>query len=308
MARPDIPSSSVLVVGEALVDVVRRDGEDVAHPGGSPLNVAVGLQRLGVPATLHSTFGADPHGVAIAEHLEASDVAVTPSTVGDRVTSVALATIDGTGAATYSFSIDWDPEALEVPDGTFDAVHTGSIAAALEPGATMVEELLARLRPTATVSFDPNVRPQLMGEPADARGRIEHLITLADVVKASDEDIAWLYPEVPVADVIEAWRESGPALVVVTRGSAGADAVTEAGAVHVDAPRTTVADTIGAGDSFMAGLLAALADRGLLGAVRRDSLRAMDAATAREVVAFAARCAAITVSRPGADPPTRDEL
>jgi fructokinase len=159
-----------------------------------------------------------------------------------------------------------------------------------------------------TISFDPNVRPQLIGEPAEARARIEHLITLADVVKASDEDIAWLYPDVPVADVIEAWRESGPALVVATRGSAGADAVTEAGAVHVDAPKTTVADTIGAGDSFMAGLLAALDDRALLGGSHRDSLRVMDAATARDVVAFAARCAAITVSRPGADPPTRAEL
>jgi fructokinase len=308
MARPDSTPSSVLVVGEALVDVVRRDGEDIAHPGGSPLNVAVGLQRLDVPATLHSTFGADPHGVAIARHLEASGVAVTPSTVSDRVTSVALAAIDATGAATYTFSIDWDPADLEVPDGTFDAVHTGSIAAALEPGATIVEALLTRLRPTTTISFDPNVRPQLMGEPAGARARIEHLVTLADVVKASDEDIAWLYPDVPFADVIEAWRESGPALVVVTRGGDGADAVTETGAVHVDAPKTTVADTIGAGDSFMAGLLAALDDRGLLGGLHRDSLRAMDAATARDVVAFAARCAAITVSRPGADPPTRAEL
>ncbi|HEX7835396.1 MAG TPA: PfkB family carbohydrate kinase, partial [Pseudolysinimonas sp.] len=163
MARPD-PSPAparILVVGEALVDVVRRDDEDVVHPGGSPLNVAVGLQRLGVPATLHSSFGADPHGVAIAQHLEASDVAVTPSTVSDRETSVALATLAPDGAATYTFSIEWEPAELDVAEGSFDAVHTGSIGAALEPGATMVEHLLTRLRPTTTVSFDPNVRPQL---------------------------------------------------------------------------------------------------------------------------------------------------
>ena len=170
MARPDFTPATVLVVGEALVDVVRRDGDDIVHPGGSPLNVAVGLQRLGLPTTLHSAFGADPHGVAIAQHLEASGVTVTASTVSDRETSVALATIGADGAASYTFSIDWDPAALEVPEGTFDAVHTGSIGAALEPGATLVEELLTRLRPTTTVSFDPNVRPQLMGSP-ERRGR-----------------------------------------------------------------------------------------------------------------------------------------
>jgi len=155
-SRTDIHRPRVIVVGEALVDVVRRDGDDVVHPGGSPLNVAVGLRRLGVSTTLHSTFGADPHGVAIAQHLEESDVAVTSSTVSDRETSVALATIGADGAASYSFSIDWDPAQLDVPDGTFDVVHTGSIGAALEPGATMVESLLARLRPTTIVTCAPH--------------------------------------------------------------------------------------------------------------------------------------------------------
>ena len=308
MARPDFTPASILVVGEALVDVVRRDGEDVVHPGGSPLNVAVGLQRLGVPATLHSSFGADPHGVAIAQHLEASEVAVTGSTVSDRETSVALATLAADGAATYTFSIDWDPARLEVPEGTFDAVHTGSIGAALEPGATMVEELLTKLRPTTTISFDPNVRPQLMGEPEEARVRVERFVALADLVKASDEDIAWLYPDATVAEILEHWLELGPALVVVTRGAHGADALAASGPAHVPAPPTEVADTIGAGDSFMAGLLAALSDMKLLGARRRRDLRELHAADVGLVTRFAARCAAITVSRPGADPPNRDAV
>jgi fructokinase len=308
MARSGFTPARILVVGEALVDIVRRDGDDIVHPGGSPLNVAVGLQRLGVPATLHSAFGADPNGVAIAQHLEASDVAVTGSTVSDRETSVALATLAPDGAATYTFSIDWDPAPLDVPQGTFDGGHTGSIGAALEPGASMVEALLIRLRPTTTISFDPNIRTQLMGSPEEARARVERFVALADVVKASDEDIAWLYPDATVHDILERWLELGPALVVVTRGAHGADALAASGPAHVPAPPTEVADTIGAGDSFMAGLLAALSDLKLLGGARRRDLHELHAADVGLVTRFAARCAAITVSRPGADPPTREAV
>lgn len=301
-ASPD--RGRVLVVGEALVDVV----DDEAFPGGSPLNVAVGLQRLGVPATLHAHFGADPHGVVIAQHLEDSGVSVTPGTIGDHTTSVARATIGADGSATYEFSIDWDPARLDVPDGTFDAVHTGSIGAALEPGATMVESLLTALRPTTIVTFDPNVRPALMGSPEAALPRIERLVALADMVKASDEDVAWLYPDATVAEVLQRWLALGPALVVVTRGGEGADALAASGPVHVPAFVTKVSDTIGAGDSFMAGLIWALSTLGLLHADRRDDLRALTAAEVTRVVSTGARCAGITVSRPGADPPTADEV
>jgi fructokinase len=300
--------SRVLVVGEALVDIVRRDGEDAVHPGGSPLNVAVGLQRLGVPTTLHSSFDADPYGTVIAQHLEASEVAITPGTIGDRPTSVALATIDPAGAASYTFSIEWDPASLDVTPGSVAALHVGSIGAVLEPGATLVERLLAELRPTATVSYDPNVRPQLMGSADEARPRVERIIAHADVVKASDEDIAWLYPDAVVTDVMANWLALGPALVVVTGGRDGASALTAGGTVQVPAPVTDVVDTIGAGDSFMSALLAALSDRDLLGGDRRAALRELPASDVADVVEFAARCAAITVSRPGADPPTRDDL
>lgn len=276
----------VLVIGEALVDVV----DDQAFPGGSPLNVAIGLQRLGIPTTLHSSFGADPHGVAIAQHLEESGVSVTPGTVSDRETSVARATIAADGAASYTFSITWDPGPADTAG--FALVHTGSIGAALEPGATEVETLLATT--DALVSYDPNIRPALMGDHATALARVERFVALADVVKASDEDVAWLYPDATVAEVLQRWLALGPRLVVVTRGGAGADALTAAGPVHVDAASTEVVDTIGAGDSFTAGMLAALLTTGfgdVAGALR-----------------FAARCAGITVSRPGADPPTSDEL
>jgi fructokinase len=302
----------MLVIGESLVDVIRRAGDDESnddvHPGGSPLNVSVGLQRLDVPTTLHSSFGADAYGVTIAQHLEASGVTVTPGTIGERPTSVALATIGADGAASYAFAIEWDPAPLEIAPGSVDAVHVGSIGAALEPGATTVEQALAALRPTALISFDPNVRPQLMGSADDALPRVERLVALADVVKASDEDIAWLYPDATVADVSARWLALGPALVVVTHGGDGADALSARGLVRVPAQRAEVSDTIGAGDSFMSGLLAGLSDRGLLRPDRRDALRALSASDVARVVQFAARCAAITVSRPGADPPTREDL
>lgn len=303
-----IPAPRVLVVGEALVDIVRRDGDDAVHPGGSPLNVAVGLQRLDVPTTLHASFGADTYGIAIARHLQASGVAITSGTIGDHPTSVALATIGSDGAATYTFSIEWDPAPLQVPAGSVDALHVGSIGAVLDPGATTVEHLLAELRESATISYDPNIRAQLMGTAESARPRVERIVGFADVVKASDEDIAWLYPDATVTEVMANWLALGAGLIVVTRGRDGADALIDQGSAHVDAPRIEVVDTIGAGDSFMAGLLAALSDLGLLGGDRRDALRELPASAVTQVVEFAARCAAITVSRPGADPPTRADL
>ena len=315
MNTPETPDSTqrvtparVLVVGESLVDVVRTSGNDSVHPGGSPLNVAVGLRRLDVPTTLHSSFGVDAHGRAIARRLEASGVTITPGTINDRPTSVALATIGADGGATYSFSIDWDPAPGEVAAGTIDALHVGSIGAALEPGAARVERLTAELRPSAIISFDPNIRPQLMGSADVARPRVERLIALSDVVKASDEDIAWLYPGANVDEVVEGWLTRGPGLVVVTRGDSGADAVTAQGSVYVPAPTATVVDTIGAGDSFMSGLLAALSDLELLRVDQRKALRSLSAADTRRILQFAVRCAAFTVSRPGADPPSRADL
>jgi fructokinase len=305
---PTPSPARVLVVGEALVDVVRRGADDVVHPGGSPLNVAVGLQRLGVPTMLHSSFGRDAHGRVIAQHLDVTGVATTPGTIGDRPTSSALATIGSDGAATYAFSIEWDPVPLDVGADTFDALHVGSIGAAVEPGATTVERLVGELQSTATISFDPNIRPQLFGSPEAARPRIERLVARADVVKASDEDLTWLYPDDTVGLVLERWLALGPALVVVTRGADGADARAASGPVRVAAPQTRVADTIGAGDSFMSGLLAGLSDLGLLGGSQRPMLRAMSPSAVERVVQFAASCAAVTVSRPGADPPNRVEV
>jgi fructokinase len=295
------------VIGEALIDLIRRPGQpDDARVGGSPLNVAVGLSRLGVPVELLTHLGTDTYADLVTGHLDANGVGVVEGSVAHGATSTALATIGADGAATYDFAIEW---ALPgVPRRMPELVHTGSIGAVLEPGGRVVEETLRAVRSTATVSYDPNVRPQLMGDPVGARAKVEALVAVADVVKASDEDAAWLYPGLPVPEVARHWLGLGPALVVVTRGGEGAYAATAGEVVDVIAPRTTVADTIGAGDSFMAALLAALADAGVLGREREAALRALAGDELRRVLTFAAACAAVTVSRPGADPPRRVEM
>jgi fructokinase len=294
--------SSALVLGEALVDIVGG----VAHPGGSPLNVAVGLARLGWTTTLHTRIGVDRHGAAIERHLANSGVRLTATSRDALPTSTAEASIGPDGAATYRFAIETALAEPVVAFEQFAVVHSGSIAAVLEPGSRTIERILTAARPHATVSYDPNVRSRLLDD--NARERFARLIARADVVKASDEDLAWLHPGVPLDEVLASWLRAGPAVVAITRGGTGSMIGSRAGIVEVPAPLAAVVDTIGAGDSYMAGLLTALDDAGLLGAANRDALAAMSTVDLERTARFAADCAAITVSRPGADPPTRSDL
>ncbi len=306
----DAAERRVLVIGEALVDVVHaRDGAVTEHVGGSPANVALGLGRLGRGVDLLTWLGPDARGRRIAEHLAASGAALVPGSDGAERTSVATAHLADDGGATYEFDLTWRiPETWASPPGPPIAVHTGSIAAVLEPGAGDVARILAAHRTSATLTYDPNLRPSLMPPPERTRQVVERVVAMADVVKVSDEDLAWLAPDDPLG-LAQEWATAGPALVVVTRGGAGAAAWTGAG-VHVDvaAPPVTVADTVGAGDSFMAGLIDGLWGAGLLGPDARSALRAVDTVTLRSVLERCAVIAAITVGRPGADPPTAAEV
>jgi fructokinase len=300
-----------LVVGEALVDIVRRtDGSVSEHPGGSPANVALGLARLGRSAELLTWLADDAHGDLVRAHLESDGVRVLR---GDRTaasTSTAAATLDPAGGATYDFDLEWDvPSTWDSEDEAPVVVHTGSIAAVLPPGGEAVARLLAEHRSTSTVTYDPNLRPALMAAPAVTLPLVEALVAQSDVVKVSDEDLAWLMPGVAPAEIAEDWVRRGPAVVVVTHGGEGAFACTAAGdRLAIAAESVEVADTVGAGDSFMSGLIDGLWSAGLLGADRREALRAIDAATLEQVLVRCVRIAAITVSRPGANPPTSAEL
>lgn len=301
-------TARILIAGEALTDiVVDADGGRREHPGGSPLNVAVALARLGHDAHLLTAIGDDARGDAIRAHLDESGVQLTPASVRPGRTSTAEAVLDAHGAATYTFDLTWDPDTAGLPEAP-DAVHTSSIAAVLEPGATTLSALLRSARGSSTISYDPNARPTLMGAPEDVRARIEENIALSDVVKASDEDVAWLYGTEDVEDVAASWRDLGPSLTVLTRGGDGAVAFSDSGRVQVAPVQVEVVDTVGAGDTFSAGILDALAAKGLLGADRREMLAAIPSDDLATVLRRAAALSAITVSRAGANPPWSHEL
>ncbi|ORC24960.1 ribokinase [Rothia nasimurium] len=303
------------VIGEALVDVVQRPGlESHAHPGGSPMNVAVGASRLGHTAQFIGRYGNDTYGKLIDEHLRASGV-LLPVGADAKKTSVAQATIGESGAAEYEFDIDWSLDAaataLEQVGREATAVHVGSIGAMLEPGATVVLETIKKAAPHALISYDPNCRPSIVPDASQARAWAESIVRYSNVVKASDEDLLWLYPHRTLEQSAQAWLDLGASLVVVTRGEMGPWALTRKTSpdgLALPAYRVEVADTVGAGDSLMAALLAALLDRGVQGAGARAAIELMSKDDLKEILAFAAVAAGITVSREGANPPTREEL
>ena len=317
VAEPPLPT---LVIGESLVDILTDDqGVRHAHPGGSPANVALGLARLGLPVHFATRTGRDRHGEAVRDHLVRNGVRLTEGSVAAGPTSTASVALDVHGRADYAFHITW-----ELPASTLGLIgrrpapyahlHTGSIAGTLAPGAAQVLAAVRAARSSATVSYDPNLRPALLGEPNAERPKIEALVTAADLVKASDEDLAWLYPGTDPARAAAAWVGLGPALVVLTCGANGAKAFWRHGSSEVAAVHAEVVDTVGAGDAFMAGLIGGLRRAGLLGNSRARSALSHATGTAQlpppidAALVLAAQAAAVTCGRPGADPPTPDEL
>ena len=271
------------IIGEALVDVVHsNDAPMHAYPGGSPLNVAVGAARLGHKTRFIGHYGTDEHGASIAAHLSASKVQVPFEPRAAR-TSTAQAYIGEDGAARYEFDIDWSLDSyaddILALAPSCEALHTGSIGAMLEPGAHVVAQALTAARESALISYDPNCRPTII----------------------SDRSLA---------ETAHAWLDLGVELMVITRGEVGPIAYTRAYPNGIEEPayRVEVADTVGAGDSLMAALIAALLDRGISGAQARAKLAALTREDIQNLLRFSATAAGITVSRSGANPPTREEL
>jgi fructokinase len=301
----------VLVIGEMLIDIVRTpDGAVAEFVGGSPANVAMGLARLGHPVDFATVLGEDDRGARCVSLLEDTGVDLLPGSLHPEATSTADATIDDSGAATYLFDLHWDLPTVDLPAGTAH-VHIGSIATTLEPGEVEVTAALVRARPGATTSYDPNIRPSIMGAPDVVRARVEELVRLSDVVKASDEDLAYLYAGESPSAVMARWAQLGPGLVLVTMGGHGVtyrvSATGEEG--REPARADTVVDTVGAGDSFMAGLVSGLLDSGLLGGGEaRERLAAATRVDVAPAIARALSTSGVTVSRAGAYAPTRDEL
>ncbi|MGN6130603.1 MAG: carbohydrate kinase family protein [Nocardioidaceae bacterium] len=297
-----------VVVGESLVDVVQpADGEPVLAPGGSPLNVAVGLARLEVDTVLVTQLGDDEHGRLVARHATASTVrlAETAVTAGRR-TSTATARLDEDHAASYEFDLTWDLDRHRLPEGTA-GLHVGSLGAVLRPGREAVLDLLAQAE-GGFVSYDPNVRPAFVTDPARTWRDVAEVAAHARLVKCSEADLAALRPgEDEPALAGELLTAGATELVVVTKGAHGASAYRDGLRVDVPAPATTVVDTVGAGDSFMAALLAVLSDWDLL-SLDEGSLAALGEHRLGLLLEGATQAAAVTCARRGANPPTRREL
>jgi fructokinase len=289
-----------LVIGESLIDIVERGGQsDDEHVGGSPLNVAVGLSRLGRDVDFLTRIGDDPRGQRIAEYVNAAGVQLVSGSQTAARTATARAAVGADGSADYMFDLDWRLSGTP-PVAPPLFVHTGSIAAVQEPGCLAVAALVDTYRVSATITFDPNVRPSLIVDRDLARQRIEHLVERSDIVKVSEQDLRWIDPDRPPERIAQTWLALGPSIVAVTMGDRGAAAVCAAGVARVAARRVQVVDTVGAGDAFMVGLIDALWGRGLLGAQRRAELAGIDLDALTVALQVAGNAAALTVGRAGA--------
>lgn len=296
-------TAGVLVVGESLVDIVARpNGTVLEQAGGSAANVAVALARLGRPVQFLTALGDDENGAVLAQLLHQSGVEIIGDPHTLSRTATAMATIGVDGSASYVFDMEWRLGAL--PDITPAAVHTCSIAAVLEPGAAQVQSLIDQLRPDATISYDINARPALTGAGPRLVRSVEEIAARADLVKASDEDLESLYPGRSIGASAAHLLGLGPSAVIITRGGQGAMWIADGLRVDVPASHVCAADTIGAGDTFCAATIDALWDINVLG----GRLPALDSAQIESVLRHAARAAAVTISRRGADPPYKQEL
>ena len=313
MSPASVTEPAVVVAGDALVDLtpttsVNGTAAYEVHPGGSCLNVAVGLGRLGVPVALLARVSTDAFGDVLREHVHDSGVSLSHLVETDEPTTLAAVHLRA-GQASYSFYANGtaDPGLLPghlKPLAPEAALHVGSIALVLEPIASTLEGLLGRETGRRVITLDPNVRPGLIQDRTSYLRRFAGWTRSVDVLKVSEEDLAWLHPGRTEDEVVREWLEAGVSLVLVTHGENGASASTASAATRVAAPRVTVVDTVGAGDAFMAGALAHLHHRRLL---ERAALRALDDRELTGLVRTASLVAADTCTRAGAEPP-RDSL
>jgi len=306
----------ILSCGEALIDMLPRtstEGEPAFAPyaGGAVFNTAIALGRLGAPSAFFSGISNDMLGQILTETLEASKVDTQYCARSDRPTTVAFVKLVN-GQATYAFYDENTAGRLlsqdQLPNlpNEISTLFFGGISLVNDPAASTYEALQAREAPTRVTMIDPNIRPGFIaGKEAEYRARIERMIARADIVKLSDEDLHWLLGAGDVSALARQVLEKGPKLVFITEGAAGARAITATQNRFVAATKVIVADTVGAGDTFNAGALTALHEAG---ALTKSALATLSDATLDAALTLGTRSAAVTVSRPGANPPWRHEL
>lgn len=300
------------VVGEALIDLAGSGDDEpwLARPGGSPYNVAIGLARLGRPTAFVGRLSRDPLGGILRSHAGRSGVDLAHAVDAREPTTIALVELTDT-VADYRFGIDgtadfqWTDDELASAGLDAAVVHFGSLASWTPPGDRAIARHIAQLRDNALVSYDPNVRPALQTDRHAARRQVEDAVSLADVVKTSVDDLAWLYPDVGAAQAARGWLARGPQLVVVTSGADGSTAHTHGQELWCPARSVPVVDTVGAGDAFMSGLLDMLVEQKLL---HRDAMAALSSGILQALLDYASLVAALTCARAGANPPRRAEV
>lgn len=299
-----------MVAGEALIDMVPGpDGKLRAHPGGGPFNLARTVARLEEPVAYLGRISTDRHGVVLRERLAADGVRLDAIVATDDPTTIAIVRLDADGVASFRFELEGTsvpgltPEqALGTLPSEVEVLHVGSLGLVLEPIGTALEAVVEALAGRALVALDPNCRPQAIPDKAAYRQRIARVLRRSDLVKVSDDDLAFLDPERPPLNAARRMLDEGPSLVLLTRGAAGALVLTAEAELHVPAPSVEVVDTVGAGDAFGGAFLAWWRERGL----GPGDLTRLD--EAEEATRFACAAAAMTCERAGAVPPHRAEL
>jgi len=299
-------SNQVWVVGEVLIDLIPDGVERKAVVGGGPANTAKALAKLGINTQFIDGISSDKYGKMALKELHKDNVKLDFAHFSDKPTCLAIVSLDSSGSATYEFIIeetatfDFTPTWLPDPVSNKPSLlHIGTLVTAIEPAASTLHKWASDLAEVAPIIFDPNIRPAVMGNRDEYVKQIERWIDIATAVKVSDDDIKWLYPDKSIDDVASAWLAKGAKLVVVTFGDKGLSAFSEQEKISVPAQKVIVADTVGAGDTVGAILVEAIIESGL---------ENLHGEVLKKMLERAAKAAAITVSRTGAVPPTKDEI
>ena len=295
----------ILCAGEALIDMLPRDGAFAPHAGGSVFNTAIALGRLGAPVQFFSGLSSDLFGDILRAELAASKVDSTPAHIADRPTTLAFVTLTD-GHASYAFYDENTAGRMltadNLPDTAADAVFFGGISLVVEPCAAAYTALMAQVAPTAVTMIDPNIRPSFITDEAAYRARLTQMFARADIIKTSDEDLEWISGGTNASVLFDG---TDVQVILLTRGAEGVTVLTRDAAADVPAQKAQVVDTVGAGDTFSAGFLADLETAGLL---TKSALSGASMDDLTRAATFGARVAAITVARAGANPPWASEL
>jgi fructokinase len=296
----------VWVAGEVLIDLIPDSEELQPIVGGGPANTAKALAKLGIDTQFIDGISSDEYGKMAKDELNTAGVKLVYVKYSDKPTCLAIVSLSDLGSATYEFVIentatfDFTSEWLPKPQTKRPTLlHVGTLATVIDPGASVLFEWAQSVAKVAPIVFDPNIRPAVVSDRKQYLAQVERWVAISSAVKVSDEDIKWLYPSIEIEQVVNNWLTKGPSLIVVTYGDKGLIGYRKGEMVSVEAVKVKVVDTVGAGDTVGAVLVEAIVNDGL------DSLTGSRLET---MLKRAAKAAAITVSRVGANPPTSEEL